>query len=281
MRFLKSIEKSILRSSLKSDKETQDRILSGAIEALEKQKLSGGDGKPHHFRQAVIRYKRVELAAAAVIIIAVLGATWYFSGSIDASSVAWARVPQRIAQADSFTYRQRTATGTLEEAETVLYYSPEYGVRLGSYSDGKISKRKFILPAEKVVITIMPQEKKYTKKPLSEERPKDLQQGENLKKLIKQFMSGEYKELGRSTIDGVSVYGIEAGNIDLADEMFKYTTGRLWVNAKTNLPVRVELEGFAPDGTKIKMVTDEFRWDAQLDAADFGPNILPDYRLND
>lgn len=280
MRFLKSIEKSILRSSLKSDRETQERILSGAVEALQKQKRSGGDGKPHHFRQAVIRYKRVEMIAAAVIIVAVLGATWYFSGSIDASGVAWARVPQRVSQTDSFTYRQRTATGTLGEAETVLYYSPEHGVRLGTYTDGKINTRKFILPAEKIVITIMPQEKKYTKKPLSAEKSDLLQQSDSLKKLIRQFMRGKYKELGRDTIDGISVYGIETKGIYFDEGMFKNALGRLWVNSKTNLPVRMELHGRTPDGRKVKMVTDEFRWDAKLSAADFGPNISTDYTLN-
>lgn len=281
MRFFKKIEKLIIKSRLKADAESEERILGGAIEALQRLKRTDAAGGSQPLRQrTIIRYKRAELVAAAVMIVVVLAGTCYFSGLFGGSGVAWAQVDQTVEQIETFTYRQRTTALALEEAETVLYFSPEYGVRLGTYRGGKINTRKFILPAEKIIITIMPQRKKYTRTPLGQEKLNEIQERNDPRNLIKQFTSGEYTELGRCKIGGVTVYGIAASKLDLMDEIFENAAGRLWVNAQTNLPVRMELEGFSRDGTKIKMVTDEFRWDAELGAADFGPNISPDYTLS-
>ena len=280
MRDLKKMEKLIQSSCLKSGSDQEEKILGNAFAALERIKETRLKTKQKPARARIVKYKWLELANAAAIIVAVFAASWYFSGSVDGTTVAWAQVADKVKKIETFTYRQRTSNLQAQQAETVHNFSQQYGFHLGTYSNEKINTRKFFLPAKKTVITIMPQEKKYTENPLTPKEYDELQQFHDPRKLIEQFMSGQYTELDTCTIDGIVACGIETEELNINVEILKNPVGRLWVNPSTNLPVRMELEGVAKDGNRVKIVTDEFRWDAKLQAADFTPNINSDYKLN-
>jgi len=94
--------------------------------------------------------------------------------------------------------------------------------------------------------------------------------------IIKEFMSYEYTQLGRKTIDGVEAEGIEVNEPGFYG--FESTVGRLWIDIETNLPVRMEIEGIR-GATESTVITYDYNWDAQLDQSIFQLNIPDDYTL--
>ena len=94
--------------------------------------------------------------------------------------------------------------------------------------------------------------------------------------LIKEFMSHEYTKLGRKKIDGIEAEGIEINENGFYG--FESTVGRLWIDIKTNLPVRMEIEGIR-GATKSTVITYDYNWDAELDQSIFQLNIPDDYTL--
>jgi hypothetical protein len=97
---------------------------------------------------------------------------------------------------------------------------------------------------------------------------------------IEEFMSFEHTELGRKIIDGVEAEGIEANDPNFLNAVFESPVGRLWVDVKTNLPVRTEIVGISGDGSiETKIVAYDFDWDAEPEPRVFEPNIPYDYTL--
>jgi hypothetical protein len=239
----------------------------------------------------IMRSRITKLAAAAVIVIAVVVGIYQFGSSVE--SVAWGEVVGNIEHTRTIMFRGRTSMTGLPnvpkerafESEMVVYGSSEYGTRVETYMGGNVSSIMYMLPAEKVMISVMPQLKKYMRMLLTEEPvTKMRQQGSDPTDMVRRFLSVEYTELGRATIEGIEVEGIEVNDPKAwpgIASMFQSFVGRLWVDVKTDLPVRLEIE-FSHDEQmqqKMKMVMDQFQWDVELDASLFEPNIPPDYTL--
>jgi hypothetical protein len=101
--------------------------------------------------------------------------------------------------------------------------------------------------------------------------------------------TSESVELGRKTIDGVSVEGLEIRNTDIVVAPIEVDSIviRMWVDVKTYLPVVIEAEAMSSDKSltaltggkpgKIELFADEFQWDVELDPKIFEPNIPDDY----
>ena len=90
---------------------------------------------------------------------------------------------------------------------------------------------------------------------------------------------GGYTELGRTTIDGVVVEGIE-GRRREADG--QDCVMRIWVDVEADLPVQIEVELKGMEGGRMKQqkfVMENFDWNAQLDESFFEPNVPDDYTL--
>jgi hypothetical protein len=95
---------------------------------------------------------------------------------------------------------------------------------------------------------------------------------------IKVILSESYAELGSGNINGIDVEGIEVHNSKLLGGAEGVV--RLWVDVKTNLPVRFELEGMMMEGgakRPTKHVIDDFQWDVEIDARVFDPEIPSDF----
>jgi hypothetical protein len=129
----------------------------------------------------------------------------------------------------------------------------------------------------------MPGMKKYRKVSTSEEHIRKIHEQVNPVGMIKEFMLFEHTQLGREIIDGVEVEGIEVndpGFLTVLTSVFESAVGRLWVDVKTNLPVRTEIRGISDNGSiETKIVAYDFNWDAELESDVFEPNIPDDYTL--
>jgi outer membrane lipoprotein-sorting protein len=252
-----------------------------AVDAYEKQKsaLTG----PNIWR-TIMKSPITKLAAAAVIIIAVLVGINQFGGSIHGTSVAWASLAEKLDKIHSYIYRERrTATSGPQkegfefiapDTENIVYCSENYGTRTDNYQSGKLRFSFYMLSQEKAVVSILHTAREYTRYQLS-----NGQVGRtDPREMVKQILLNDYTELGRETIDGLQVEGVELNGQKISGECLEDAVTRLWVDVETGLPVRIELEGLAyGTSTKVKIVQDEFQWNVHLLASDFEPNIPSDY----
>ncbi|MBL7188643.1 MAG: hypothetical protein ISS70_20150 [Phycisphaerae bacterium] len=99
-------------------------------------------------------------------------------------------------------------------------------------------------------------------------------------KWVERFLSCEYSELGRRTIEGSLCEGLETTDSgftgeDAAELPIDSLVARLWVSAETGYPVLLEAEFKGQYSGNAAI--DQFQWDVELDTSVFEPNIPPDY----
>ncbi len=235
----------------------------------------------------IMRNPIAKLAAAATILIALGLGVWAFISTGSHSGVVWAQVADRVGSSGGFIYRTRTIQKQANwdqphEFASMTYNSPGHGMRTEGI-EGRASD-SYASYEEGIQIILDHAAKHYIQRTLpprpagtEAERPA----GAMAKAMILQFTAGEYKELGRRTINGVEAEGIEThesagfgGNFQVDSR-----TSQLWVSVETGYPVLVESEVVGNNGTlEIKTILDQFQWDVALDPAQFKTVIPPGYR---
>lgn len=131
---------------------------------------------------------------------------------------------------------------------------------------------QYVVPDRKLCYLVHPQLKRYMEWALSDEQVNR----QDPRQWLKWILSWDYVELGRSEIDGIEVEGIEATREGRE-------TLRVWVDVKTNWPVRIESEGqMLGEGQNrpSHIAMDGFEWNAEIDPALFEPSIPEDYTLS-
>jgi len=223
----------------------------------------------------------VKLAAAAAVVFAGLLGLNIISVP-DAGGVAWAAIPSHIDEIDTFMFRLTIGVGGDDTAKTVptgqwtFYLSERYGFRMDiGAGDGTVVSWH-VAPGSDTLVTVIPGEKKWSKSLLPPEQRGQLpEEYKDPADYINRFLAHGYKELGRSVIDDVEVEGIEVTDPPTNGEKLQNGVGRLWVDMKTELPIRIEIKGTA-DGQAVQWLM-EFKWAEAVDPAAFEPNIPSDY----
>jgi hypothetical protein len=224
-----------------------------------------------------------KLAVAAAVILAVaLGLNMI--GGRHLGGVAWSQLLQNVQQAHSYIHRTLltiSVSGQPDaEYEFVMYRCAEYGMRRDAYKEGKLVSQLFISRNAQDCVEIVPGEKKYVKTKFTDAQLSEIREKNDPRKLVTLLMGFEHTDLGPQTIEGHQCEGIEVDDPKFARMLFERGTGRLWADAATNLPVRMEFEGTSAGGSiRTRVVLDEFRWDAGLTSADFEPNVPEDYTV--
>ena len=245
----------------------------------------------------IMKSRITKLAAAAVIVVAVLAGIHLFGGSIDGTTIAWAKVIETIENAHTITSREiRTLTCEGKElpflgtSEVMKYGSSEHGVREDMLKDGQTLSQTYWLLKDNQCVKVIHALKQCTRKPLTEAEKRVLHQmtPDGVANLIR---SSDYVELGRKKIDGVEVEGLEITGTDLvvAPVELDSVVIRMWVDVKTYLPVVIEAEAVTIDKAittftngkpvEVKLLAGEFTWDVELDPKIFEPNIPDDYTV--
>jgi hypothetical protein len=281
MRPEENIENLIKSLNFKASAELHDRTLNDVLEAHEESKKTKSVTSQPNIWSTIMKSKITKLAAAATIVIAVLISINQFGGSIDGASVAWANVVKNVEQAKVVIFRLTTSTTGMPDSEIMVYDSSEYGSRMDVCVDGKIATTIYSPQDKNVFIMVIPEAKRYTRTSFTEEQRRQMREREkDPREFVKLFLSVDHVKLGRTTIDGIEVEGLEVDSPKVGGGMFESAIGRLWVDVKTELPVRMEIEGLSASGKiQTKMVMDTFRWDEELNASDLEPNIPADYIL--
>ena len=238
-----------------------------------------------------------KFAVAASIIIAVIIVVNQFGGSIDGTTIAWAKVIETIENAHTLTSREiriLTCEGKelpfLGTSEVMKYASSEYGVREDMCKDGQPLSHTYWLLKANECVNVTPMLKQYKRKPLTEAEKRVLHQmtPDGIANLIR---TSEYVELGRKIIDGVDVEGLEIRGPDLVVAPVKLDNIviRMWVDVETYLPVVIEAEAVSSDKyltaltggkpVEVELLAGEFQWDIELEPNVFEPNIPDDYTM--
>jgi len=146
--------------------------------------------------------------------------------------------------------------------------------------EGELVTKAYVLMSERAVVSVIPQAKQYVRMTLTDELFEKMQEDNgDPRKMVDEFMKCGYTELGPSTIDGIEVEGIESKDPNIAGGILGDVVARLWVAVENDLPVRMEIACYSKGTKVLDMVMDEFRWDVEIDAAEFEPNIPDDYKL--
>jgi len=248
--------------------------------------------RQHSILEFLAKSQITKLAAAAMVIIAVL-----FGLNIidDGSGVAWSEVLDNIQRVGAFAYRMKlNMVGILEKKDSVEleaqgWVSEKRGVRVNSYEEGKLRTKEYISIIDRVAVVVIPRKKTYLRMTLTDELFEKIQEEYcDPRKLVEEFIKYEYTKLGRSTIDGIEVEGIECRDpgiargvtANIAGEMVGNVVARLWAAVENDLPVRLQIEVFTEDGEKaLDMLAYGYQWDIKIDPSEFEPDIPDDYKL--
>jgi hypothetical protein len=229
-----------------------------------------------------------KLAAAAVIAIAAItGVTmWRSTGS----GIVLANVLAQVEQITAYMYemtltvRGQTPDGrpTNDNVKAGILIAQNYGIRattdMTDANSGKTAhQEQYVLPQEKAIFMVIPDEKKYVRMELSEVMlEKVRQQNYDPGSMLKQILDCKYESLGRSRVDGIEVEGFQTTDPNYLAGMAGQVDVKIWVDVKTQLPVRSEMNMQVQD-MAIHGVVHDFQWDYPATAADFQPAIPADY----
>lgn len=244
-----------------------------------------------------MKSRKTKLAAAAVIGLA----AFLTLNLIDTSGIVWADVVQRLEAIKTGTYTITEAIhgmpGTPEgyvthKTQDVTLSYEQNAVRIDSslqVPGGTRKMQTYILFDKSALYTVIPAQKKYFKVTISDEQMQKMsEENGDPATILKAMLEHDYTELGRQRIDGVWARGIEVSDPKLGTKMgasisggiYDETTVQLWVDEKTELPMRINATGSSKDGkASMDVVYDHFQWDIDIDPAQLTPEIPDDYEL--
>jgi outer membrane lipoprotein-sorting protein len=289
MRPADSINGLIRKLQLKASADLDARVhddISAALAGYEKTQSVRSESSKW---RAIMRGKTARLAAAAVILIGVLVLTSVFVETNE--SVVLAGVLERVEQAQAFMYKGKmTITGDMfpagkQEIQTTMIISNEHGMKyemnmgIPDPNTGKaMTQQMYILPNRKLVLSLMPERKKYTRMKLDDDLLARMKkQNNDPREMMKQILGCEYTELGRSEIDGIEVEGFETTDPKFSAGMAEDVNIKLWVDVETWLPVLWEMDMTMNEQMKVHGVISDFQWDIPVVASDFEPVIPEDF----
>ena len=282
---IKEILKSIGGEEVPADVAELAQVTSNSFsKSLEQQ-----EQKPRQpiLLEYIMRSRLPKLAAAAAIAIAVL-----IVSLTDKESVAWASVVERVEQIKTVAYQMNmTMKGMMGmpedksiniDMEAKFAYDEGFAINSNTYVDDEsVKTRTYVLFGEEAIVSVIPQKKAYLKMKLTGELLEKLKKDNgDPREMLKQTMEYDYTKLGRDTIDGITVEGIEVTDPAMGEGMFDTIVARLWCDVKNDLPVLMTMKGSASDGDVVLDITlDDFQWDVEINPAELEPNIPQDYEL--
>ncbi len=239
--------------------------------------------------RTIMRNPITKLAVAAAILIALGLGVLEFISTGGKSGVVWAQVADRVEASRGFIYRTRQTQTRADmdrpmEHRMIHYQCPAHGSRCEGYQGDRLTMNGYASFDEGTQVILFHDMKRYTQRtlpPLSTGAMGEMSAGDMPKAMVRQFTSGDYKELGRRTINGVEAEGIEVQNPPgyMANFQVDSRTAQLWVSVETGYPVLIESEVVGNNGTlRIKTIEDQFQWDVEFDPSEFKAVIPSDYR---
>jgi hypothetical protein len=276
----KDLEKAIRQASCAASSVLRARIWK---DATEKRRSSPLVPDRKNTGRWIMKYPITKLAAAAAIITAVvLGLN--ILGGPDMATVVLADVAEKIGQAKNCVFKE-TITMSSEDNVTNAFdssvYYTEGAVREDVYANGQIISQMYLKFLDGFVIAVDHKSRMFRKIDLAGEDIEKLSpvRPKNLFDLI--LSKGEYKKLGRRTVDGVLSEGFEFDDtramLSMEKDKIKNVVTRLWVDVATDLPVRAEVDCILTNNSEATVVMHDPAWNIELASDFFEPKIPVGY----
>lgn len=273
-----------VRTNAASDDAVFERIRTTYTRTVERNRPQ----RPPRAWRSIMKRPATRLAIAAVILIAcAIGLSlWKTTGS----GIALANVLAQVQQTTAYMFQTTvTITGRdpigedmNETVEGTTLISQDYGMKMVMDSvdpNGEKSKRMetYMLLKEKTLVTLMHDSKLCMRAELSEAMIEGTRREHwDLSTTLKQILDCTCDSLGRSTIDGVEVEGFHTTDPNSLRGITDRTDMKVWINIKTQLPVRLEMDGEL-FGMRTRVLIHNIHWDYPVDANTFRPVIPLDY----
>ncbi|MGE5293218.1 MAG: PDZ domain-containing protein [Solirubrobacterales bacterium] len=283
MKPAEEIERFVRKMSFRAGDRMTQRLWADAAKAQNESESEQRVRDAKNTGRWMMRYPITKLAAAAAIVTAVvLG--WNVMGGPDMATVALADVAKRIEQTKNCVFKKTTTASTeggVKNAFDSLVYYAENVVREDVRDDGKTISQVYVKFPDGVLVAVDHKSRTYRRIALAEEDIEKLSpvSPRNLVDLI--LSKGEYKKLGRETVDGVLSEGFEFDDeramLSMDKDRIESIVTRLWVDVSTHLPVRVELDCTLTDNARARVAMYDPQWDVELEPDFFEPKIPAGY----
>ena len=285
MRSTDKIKHYFTNAELRINQDTDEIVFKKVVENL--------SVMPENRWRTIIKSPITKCAAAAVMIIACL--TGFVLLTSTGSGIALADVLTRIEQAGTYSYEMSMtvtpyvdSNSILLEAHFTVMVSQEYGVKIKCETSplpitGQIIHQEiYIRLPEKTITTLMPNEKTYSQSEFDETSLERMSKEYNDPRyIVRRILACEHTSLGRSTIDGVEIERFQTTDPNFTDDAFGRGDAKieLWIDVKTRLPVRLELQINKQGMMYAHALATDFEWDASVDPAEFKPVIPYDFTV--
>jgi len=267
--------------------DADERVARDVLRA-QQQAIRESTAKPRKGR-LTMKSPFAKLALAALIAVACLVGLFMWTGT--QSSVALADVLTRIQQVSVYMYQMSaTVTGQMaadrpidQDVRATILISQDYGMKISMEmtdpnGDGDMFQETYMLPEKKTMVTLMPGQKKYMQIDLDDTLFERTQkQNNDPSAMVKQILDCDYTSLGRSTIDGIEVEGFQTTDPNYTGGIMGPVDVKIWVDVKTQLPVRSEMDMQMLNKMQMHAVVHDFQWDVSVDTSEFDPVIPDDY----
>jgi hypothetical protein len=94
--------------------------------------------------------------------------------------------------------------------------------------------------------------------------------------MLKKILECQYTDLGKTMLDGVEVQGFQTTDAAYGGGLGDVDV-KVWVNMKTELPVRVDMKFKMNEQMEMEGTLHDFQWDVPVSAAEFNPVIPADF----
>ena len=278
-RFFKKAELSI-------NPESDEKIFQDVLNAQQKT-IKSRPVQSVNIGRIFMKSTLIKFAAVAIVIIACMAGFTMFKQT---SSIALANVLTQIENIDAYMNKLYVETNQTfndlpfsQKNIASMLVSKEYGIKIIEYSDSNsyvTEKEMYMITQKSTIITITPAQKCYTREEIdSNYIERTNKQFYDPVTMIKKILECDHKNIGRSTIEGIDVEGFQTTDPNYQGGLYSAAFNidvKLWVNIKTKLPVRMEMN-FKNNEINMSVVLNEFQWNIAVNESDFEPNIPQDY----
>ena len=283
MKRAEDIKRVFKRAGLGLDPDADERMFQDVLQA--RRQTTPNPITVFDRWRTIMRSPLTRAVAAAVVVAGVIGVSlWQGTGS----SLALADVVARMEQVQVFRFKlsmtwQREGGEDKPLAEGTTLVSQTSGERSTlrmnhPFTGQAMSQETFMLPAQRTMTMLMPDQKKYAVVKLDDATIEAWQAQNDPKWIVEQVLKCEHTSLGRSIVDGVEVEGFQTTDASLTGGgPLAGAEIRLWADIRTKLPVRLEMDQNLPGMGHVRAIAHDFEWDVPVDAAQFAPVIPDDY----
>jgi hypothetical protein len=262
----RSIQKRLVANGRITGRSNLENAVMDAIirkQALELRK-TGEDKQHRNFWRLVMKNRLAQLAAAAVIIIAVLAGVYFFTGRPPAvTCCVWADIIRPIM--DAQTAELDTIIG--EEGKGPVIHDMVMGPKIRRTMEG-IDDVSIIDLGSSRILTLDHKKKKavYISMKDFPQIPNYMDRLRDVIKMLQDTPGFKVEELGERVIDGQKLYGFRARHpkVEIV----------LWVDPATALPIRIEQE----EG-QMKVISKNIRFDVPMNESLFDMNAPEGYKV--